>query len=100
MQIAPPTKESTLKKIFVLGGTQVVTEVPSKLVTILGSCVSVCLWDEKLKIGGMNHYLLPETVNDAKSLNGGIGSTQILIQTMIRKGASVNNMKARIFGGA
>jgi chemotaxis protein CheD len=89
-----------LEKVFLLGGTLVVKAVPSNLVTILGSCVAVCLWDRKTKIGGMNHFLLPETVDDAKSLNGGIGSTRTLIQSMVRKGASIRNMEARIFGGA
>jgi chemotaxis receptor (MCP) glutamine deamidase CheD len=31
------------------------------LVTVLGSCISVCLFESKLKIGGMNHFMLPST---------------------------------------
>ena len=27
--------------------------------TILGSCISLCLWDPKLGAGGINHYMLP-----------------------------------------
>ena len=27
--------------------------------TVLGSCVSVCLWDAAARVGGINHYLLP-----------------------------------------
>ncbi len=29
------------------------------ITTVLGSCVSVCLWDCVLRVGGMNHFLLP-----------------------------------------
>ena len=32
---------------------------PHRLSTVLGSCVAVCLWDQRLKFGGMNHYMLP-----------------------------------------
>ena len=32
---------------------------PSAISTVLGSCVAVCLYDTKLGMGGMNHYLLP-----------------------------------------
>jgi chemotaxis receptor (MCP) glutamine deamidase CheD len=42
---------TTPKKFFILGGTLLITKTPGELVTILGSCVSVFLWDKKLKIG-------------------------------------------------
>ena len=99
MSIATTEKVTTLEKVFVLGGTVVVKVVPSELITILGSCVSVCLWDKKTKTGGMNHYLLPETV-DAKSLDGGIDATRFLIQSMIRKFSTIQNMEAKVFGGS
>jgi chemotaxis protein CheD len=89
-----------LKKIFLHSGHVVVTDQPHELVTILGSCVSVCVWDKKFQIGGMNHYLLPETVNDARSLNGGISATRVLIQMMLRKSSGLKNLEAQIFGGS
>ena len=90
----------SLNKLFVLGGQVVVTEVPRELVTILGSCVSVCLWNREKLVGGMNHFLLPETVNDAKSLQGGIASTRKLIQSMTHLLVTGNNLEAKIYGGA
>jgi chemotaxis protein CheD len=90
---------ASLPKVFVIGGQVVALEIPCELVTILGSCVSVCLWDRKRRAGGMNHFLLPETVNDAKSLHGGIAATRTLIQSMLRKSVS-KNLEAQIFGGA
>jgi len=93
-------KAADLKKVFILGGQVVVTNEPQILVTILGSCVSVCLWDRKMAAGGMNHFLLPETVNDAKSLHGGITATRVLIQTMVRKSSGLKNLEAQVFGGA
>lgn len=100
MPVVTEEKVIKLEKVFVLGGTVVVKVLPSELTTILGSCVSVCLWDKKTKTGGMNHYLLPETVNDAKSLDGGIDATRFLIQSMIRKFSILKNIEAKIYGGA
>lgn len=100
MPAPPSVKTSGLNKLFVLGGQVVVKEEPIELVTILGSCVSVCLLERRAMIGGMNHFLLPETVNDAKSLHGGIAATRLLIQLMIRKSSSVRNIEAQVFGGA
>ena len=34
-------------------------DTDTRIRTILGSCVAICLWHPKLKIGGMCHYLLP-----------------------------------------
>ena len=45
--------------IFIHVGQIHVDEPPIAISTVLGSCVAVCLYDSKLKIGGMNHYLLP-----------------------------------------
>jgi chemotaxis protein CheD len=88
-----------LEKRFVLGGEIGITTVPKEFVTILGSCVSVCLWDRKIKAGGMNHFLLPETVNDSTSLQGGIAATRALIQAMLSH-SFIANLEARIYGGS
>jgi chemotaxis protein CheD len=89
-----------LEKVFVLGGRIVIATVPQQLVTILGSCVSVCLWDRKTRVGGMNHYLLPEIVNEARSLDGGIGSTRMMIRSMTQKFSVIKNVEAKIYGGS
>jgi chemotaxis protein CheD len=96
----PVENETKLKRVFVIGGNMVISKSPQELVTILGSCVSVCLWDKKIGTGGMNHFLLPELVNTARSLEGGIESTRMLIQAMIRNGASIKNLGAGIYGGS
>lgn len=88
-----------LNKIFVLSGEIVVSDAPVELITILGSCVSVCLWDKDSKIGGMNHYLLPENAKESNRTNSGITATKILIQSVIKKIGSIKNLEARIFGG-
>jgi chemotaxis protein CheD len=68
--------------------------------TILGSCVSVCLFDPILKIGGMNHYMLPYWNGQglASPKYGNI-AIEKLIDKMISLGCNKNNLKAKIFGG-
>ena len=100
MPVVTESRVVSPARVFVIGGKLVVSETPREFVTILGSCVSVCLWNKKTWMGGMNHFLLPETVNDAKSLNGGISSTRKLIQLMTLKSLSVKNLEAQVFGGA
>ena len=50
---------NTLSKIFIYPGNLEVSVKPIMFTTILGSCVAVCIWDNKLKFGGMNHFMLP-----------------------------------------
>lgn len=69
--------------------------------TILGSCVAVCLFDTKLKIGGINHYMLPLwNGNGLASPKFGNIATEKLIEKMLKNGASKVNMVAKVFGGA
>lgn len=69
--------------------------------TVLGSCIGVCLYDKKLGIGGMNHYLLPFwNGNGLQSLKFGNISIPKLIEAMMEKGAKTDSIEAKIFGGA
>lgn len=65
--------------------------------TVLGSCVAVCLWDPVARIGGINHYLLPVGKGDVRY--GNVALEQLL-EEMIRRGAFVARMVAKVFGGA
>jgi chemotaxis protein CheD len=73
----------------------------TELVTVLGSCVAVCLYDRKNKISGMNHYLLPLWNGEGlKSPKFGNISTERLIEAMEAVGADLRRVEAKIFGGA
>ena len=68
--------------------------------TILGSCVSVCLYDEGPRIGGMNHFLLPEIISDVRNpLYCGPDSIKRLVDEVLGMGADPRNIRAKIFGG-
>lgn len=68
--------------------------------TLLGSCVAVALYDPDMKIGGLNHYLLPEpTPHEKISPRYGTVAISELISNLKRLGANTNNLKAKIYGG-
>jgi len=73
---------------------------PAVLQTVLGSCVSVCLWDEKTRIGGMNHFLLPQTSFGTEH-HACCGSESIndLVAEMLGTGADIHRLRAKLFGG-
>jgi chemotaxis protein CheD len=78
-----------------------VTDEPMEIMTVLGSCIAVCLWDSNSKVAGMNHYLLPLWNGEGfKSLRYGNISILRLLDEMILKGANKQNIVAKIFGGA
>jgi len=78
-----------------------IAEESDILRTILGSCVGICLYDSDSKIGGLAHIMLPEkksnSSNDKKYATTAI---PILIDEMIKKGAVLENISAKIIGGA
>ena len=82
------------------GGWTIETNVP--IGTLLGSCVAVCLYDEGLRIGGMNHFLLPSTSgpnNDTDTILNGDYSMEVLVNGLLNKGAKKARLIAKAFGG-
>jgi chemotaxis protein CheD len=67
------------------------------VMTTLGSCIAACLWDRQAKVGGMNHFMLPDGAGDC----GRYGSyaMELLINEMMKRGATRQTMEAKIFGG-
>ncbi len=88
------------KRYFITDGQFVITTIPANIHTVLGSCVSVCLWDKERKIGGMNHYLMPGSSSSlAGNPNHGYTSIPMLVRSMINRGVQAENLEAKIFGG-
>ena len=74
---------------------------PCQVVTILGSCVSVCLWDAKRKVGGMNHFLLPHWRQSGNaSMRFADVAVPALLRRMMELGARREFITAKVFGGA
>jgi chemotaxis protein CheD len=86
--------------VKILPGEYFVYNEDLLLMTTLGSCIAVCLWDRQAKVGGMNHFLLPD--NDQDQVNSGrYGSfaMELLINELLKMGASRLTLEAKVFGG-
>ena len=83
--------------VKILPGEYFVHNEDMLLMTTLGSCIAACLYDRVAKVGGMNHFMLPEGAGDS----GRYGSyaMELLINEMIKRGANRQTMEAKIFGG-
>ena len=83
------------------GAWSIDTELP--LATLLGSCVAVCLFDPVLKIGGINHFMLPEMgrskYGDVDSLLSGNFAMEALLNALLGRGARKPRLQAKAFGG-
>ncbi len=74
---------------------------PGVISTVLGSCVAACLYDDIMGIGGMNHFMLPESSRDEPmSASYGIHAMELLINEIMKMGGDRRRLKAKYFGGA
>ncbi len=77
------------------------SDAPAAVRTVLGSCVSACLWDPLAKVGGMNHILLPEApAGEEHSSRYGVRAMELLINAILRKGGDRARLRAKLFGAA
>jgi len=78
------------------------------LVTVLGSCVSACIRDPYMQIGGMNHFMLVQNKagssgawgNELESARFGNFAMEKLINGMLKLGCQRERMEIKVFGGA
>jgi chemotaxis protein CheD len=88
----------------ILPGEYYFTGKDMLIVTVLGSCVSACIRDRLTGVGGMNHFMLPDSGNDADSpvsasMRYGTYAMEILINDLLKAGARRENLEAKVFGG-
>lgn len=96
-----------LQRVNIRPGEYHISKEEIVITTLLGSCVSACLFDPVSKVVGMNHFLLsnrryarnmPYYTTEAGRY--GIYAMELLINEMLKKGAKRQNLKAKAFGGA
>ena len=90
------------KQVHVVQGAYEATADPTVvLTTILGSCVCTCLNDPIARVGGMNHFLLPdgEDLSFGK-MRYGLHAMELLINELLKLGAKRHRLEAKLFGGA
>ena len=98
-------REHNTEAAKILPGEYYATGRNMVLVTVLGSCVCACIRDRITGIGGMNHFMLPDSGQDrnnplGESARYGAYAMEILINQLLKMGAKRNNFEAKVFGGA
>lgn len=94
----------------ILPGEYYVTRERELITTVLGSCISACIRDRELGVGGMNHFMLPELERDACGLDSGqlllsratrYGNVAMehMINGILKLGGRKVRLEAKIFGG-
>jgi chemotaxis protein CheD len=83
--------------VKVLPGEYFVSQDDVLIMTVLGSCIAACVWDGKARVGGMNHFMLPE--GEDGSGRYGSYAMELLLNEMIKAGARRETMQAKVFGG-
>jgi chemotaxis protein CheD len=99
-------ERDTRLHVNLLPGDYFATDRLATVRTLLGSCVSACLYDPVNRIVGMNHFMLtnkryarnlPTCLSEAGRY--GIHAMELVINDMMKLGAKKTNLKAKAFGG-
>lgn len=98
------TPPSTMRLTVLQGQFKVSAGPRVEFSTVLGSCVSTCLFDPVAELGGMNHFLLPEPPASHNAgevdVHYGVYLMEMLINEMLSYGANKNRLRAHLYGGA
>lgn len=90
-----------MKLARIQAGGIFVADEPALVRTVLGSCVAACLFDPVAKVGGMNHFMLPDGTSDAGApTRYGVYAMELLINGIMQKGGSRFRLKAKVFGAS
>lgn len=100
----PANERMTVK---VLPGEFYVSEEDEVVATVLGSCIAACIHDPRRRLGGMNHFMLPEPRGERDGWSATVGraarygsdAMEQLINTMLAAGARRGDLQVKIFGG-
>jgi len=98
-----PRFDAIAVKVFP-GEHYVTADADEMLVTILGSCVSACIRDPLANVGGMNHFMLPESGGlgwdtASASMRYGNVAMERLINDVLSRGGSRQRLEIKVFGG-
>jgi chemotaxis protein CheD len=95
--------------VKILPGEYYVSRGEEAISTVLGSCVSACVRDPQRKVGGMNHFMLPEdtAVGPNDWLDPAVGlatrygsyAMESLINDLLKLGAARERLEIKLFGG-
>ena len=91
----------------ILPGEYYVSDNDEIITTVLGSCVAACIYDPERRVGGMNHFMLPEQNQIAESKDTfsavaryGVFAMEHLVNQFLRGGTRKQKLELKLFGGA
>ncbi len=97
-------RQKNMKNVFLKPGEIFVGHEPTSLHTVLGSCISVFVFDVRLKIGGANHYVLPHKLSGLATPNEkntyGDFAIRELFKRFKKAGSRKEDLQVKIIGGA
>jgi len=94
--------------VKILPGEYYATAQDEVITTVLGSCVSACIHDPDARVGGMNHFMLPEPATNGgrwgdtaagRSARYGSDAMEQLVNTVLKAGGERGRLRVKIFGG-
>ncbi len=94
-----PPPEQLENQLYLHPGHLIFTIEPAMVTTILGPCVSVCLFDEESGAAGLNHYLVPMRLAEDSPRCAGVAN-ELLLAKFTELGIPPFALKAKVFGGA
>jgi len=102
-------RQLDMEMVKILPGEYYVTSIDEVISTVLGSCISVCICDKKLGIGGMNHFMLPENKNGnrdewqdmqtGRATRYGVDAMEHLVNDILKNGGRKNHFDIKVCGG-
>jgi len=90
----------TEKQLYLHPGRFCFTTEDVVISTVLGSCVSVCLYADGYAAAGVNHFLLPERAARSEPARFGDSANELLLGQFENLGIPVPKLRAKVFGGA
>ena len=100
--VASPADGGGVTITVLQGQFHVTRDEDVMLATILGSCVAACIRDPVARVGGLNHFLLPDGDNESggSTLKYGVHAMELLINGILAEGGRRERLTAKLFGGA
>jgi chemotaxis protein CheD len=91
-----------MKAVFLKPADIYVGKAPAEVVTILGSCVSVTMFNERFRFGAICHALLPSSriLDDADKFRYVDSSMHHMLNVFERMGINGGELKIKLLGGA
>jgi chemotaxis protein CheD len=93
-----------IREIFLHPGDFHFGGADTRIVTLLGSCVSITVWNPRLLVGGMCHFMLPSrgVIPEGAGYDGRYGDEAMLMlmRRIWNLGADPMEFQAKVFGGA